>query len=102
MSRFGFWNCEVETKTGSNSSTLDRHFVHCSGNMFILVASPHEGLKIRHRFASGGNAMKRPAFISRRLPIESPQPISPLLDTYVTRHVNIKNKEDFDVPRRVC
>lgn len=70
--------------------------------MFILVASPNEGLKIRHRLASGGgSSMRRPAFISRRLPAEATQPISPLLDTFVTRHVNIKNKEDFDVPRRV-
>lgn len=117
VQRFGFLGCYAETRTGSNQATLDRQYVHCSGNMFVLVASPHEELKMRKRLASGGNTMlKRPAFLSK------PRPGTPVLsvsspagvkttpgvvaggvtsDTYVTRHVNVKNKDDFDVPRKV-
>lgn len=64
VARFGFMPCYAETKTGSNQATLDRQYVHCSGNMFILVASPHQGLKVRQRLASGSQ-MKRPTFINR-------------------------------------
>ncbi|KAG4066905.1 hypothetical protein HA402_009007 [Bradysia odoriphaga] len=98
VARFGFMPCYAETKTGSNQGTLDRQYIHCSGNMFILVASPHEGLKVRQRLASGSQ-MKRPTFI-KRCPPSADSP-STGMDTYVTRHVNVKNKEEFDVPRKI-
>ncbi|KAJ6644516.1 GATOR complex protein Iml1 [Pseudolycoriella hygida] len=98
VARFGFMASYAETKTGSNQGTLDRQYIHCSGLMFILVASPHEGLKVRQRLASGSQ-MKRPTFIKRCPPsIDAP---STGIDTYVTRHVNVKNKEEFDVPRKI-
>lgn len=104
VQRFGFLGCFAETRTGSNQPTLDRQYVHCSGNMFVLVASPHEGLKVRQRLASGGSTMlKKPTFLMKRPTATGATAASapPVVDTYVTRHVNVKNKEDFDAPRKV-
>lgn len=104
VQRFGFLGCAAETRTGSNQATLDRQYVHCSGNMFVLVALPHESLRVRKRLASGGaTMMKRPAFMLKR-----PTPTSATGgqsggDTHVTRLVAAGRRDDFDGsgPRRV-
>lgn len=98
--RFGFMPCYVETKMGSNEASFDRQYVHCTGNMFILVPSPHQGLKIRRRLASGGK-LKKPTFI-KRYPLNNvyTESQSAAHDTYVTRHVNLLKNDDFDVPRK--
>lgn len=62
--RFGFMPVYTETKMGSNEVSLDRQYVHCSGHMFMLIASPNQALKIRQRLASGGT-MKKPSFLNR-------------------------------------
>lgn len=48
------------------------------------------------------NPFKKPAFV-RRLPMPSTGDVatSPALDTYVTRHVNVKCKEETNVPKKV-
>lgn len=98
--RFGFMPCYVETKMGSNEASFDRQYVHCTGNMFILVPSPHQGLKIRRRLASGGK-LKKPTFI-KRFPLNNvyTESQNSAHDTYVTRHVNLLKNDDFDVPRK--
>lgn len=93
LARFGFILCSVETKTGSNQKSFDHQYVHCSGNMFILVPSPHQGLKFRQRLASGSH--KKPSFVNR-YPMES----FTAHEAYITRHVSGKNKEDCDVVRK--
>ncbi|EAT34884.1 AAEL012917-PA, partial [Aedes aegypti] len=73
VARFGFMRCAVETKTGSNQVSLDYQYVHCTGNMFILVPNSNQGLKSRQRLASA----------------------------YITRHVTgSKTKDDCDAIRR--
>lgn len=101
VARFGFMPSYVETKMGSNEASFDRQYVHCTGNMFILVPSPHQGLKIRRRLASGGK-LKKPTFI-KRYPLNNVYTESQQItahDTYVTRHVNLLKNDDFDVPRK--
>lgn len=101
VARFGFMAAYVETKMGSNEASFDRQYVHCTGNMFVLVPSPHQGLKIRRRLASGSK-LKKPTFI-KRYPLNNvyteSQNSSPH-DTYVTRHVNLLKTNEFDVPRK--
>lgn len=101
--RFGFMPCYVETKVGTNEASFDRQYVHCSGCMFILVPSPHQGLKIRRRLASGGK-LKKPTFI-KRYPLNNvyteSQNSASSCDTYVTRHVNLLKNDDFDGPRKI-
>jgi DEP domain-containing protein 5 len=60
--RFGFMPCDVETKTGSNRLIHDHQYVHCSGNMFILVPSTNHQLRYRQRLASGA---KKPVLLNR-------------------------------------
>lgn len=100
VARFGFMPAYVETKMGSNESSFDRQYVHCTGNMFVLVPSPHQGLKNRRRLASGGK-LKKPTFI-KRFPLNSvyTESQNTTLDTYVTRHVNLLKTSEFDVPRK--
>lgn len=94
LARFGFMPCAVETKIGSNQRSFDHQYVHCSGNMFILIPSPHQNLKFRQRLASGSK--KKPSF-ANRYPMEA----SAAHEAYITRHVSgTKNKEDCDVVRK--
>lgn len=113
----------TETKMGSNEVSLDRQYVHCSGHMFMLITSPNQALKIRQRLASGGT-MKKPSFLNRlsyffgksvflknfncffyilifRI-IAQKSTTNTETNTYVTRNVNVKNKEELiDLPRKV-
>ncbi|XP_050092194.1 GATOR complex protein Iml1 isoform X2 [Anopheles aquasalis] len=118
VKRFGFMRCTVETKTGSNQVSLDYQYVHCSGNMFILVPNPNMGLRSRQRLASGGTNFKKPInFINRYLTSLEPQMVPSNTGgtsaagggitashepSYITRHVTGKGnpKEDCDVIRR--
>ncbi|XP_055607436.1 GATOR complex protein Iml1 isoform X1 [Uranotaenia lowii] len=106
VSRFGFMRCAVETKTGSNQASLDYQYVHCTGNMFILVPNPNHGLKSRQRLASGGKTMKKPTnFINRYSASYESQMGNNMSaaahEAYITRHVTgSKNKEDCDMIRR--
>ncbi|XP_055630377.1 GATOR complex protein Iml1 isoform X2 [Toxorhynchites rutilus septentrionalis] len=106
VARFGFMRCAVETKTGSNQASLDYQYVHCTGNMFILVPNPNHGLKSRQRLASGGNIMKKPTnFINRYSASYESQMQSNMFsashEAYITRHVTAgKNKDDCDIIRR--
>uniref|UniRef100_A0A182TBI9 DEPDC5 C-terminal domain-containing protein n=1 Tax=Anopheles maculatus TaxID=74869 RepID=A0A182TBI9_9DIPT len=88
--RFGFVRCTVETKTGSNQVSLDYQYVHCSGNMFLLVPNPNMGLRSRQRLASGGSNFKKPiAFINRYSASYESQMVAPSSHepSYITRHV---------------
>ncbi|XP_058120820.1 GATOR complex protein Iml1 [Anopheles ziemanni] len=119
--RFGFMRCTVETKTGSNQVSLDYQYVHCSGNMFIMVPNPNMGLRSRQRLASGGSNFKKPVhFINRYSASYEAQVAGPGQNggttggsgnagggaghepSYITRHVTGKGatKDDFDVMRR--
>uniref|UniRef100_A0A182PF51 DEP domain-containing protein n=1 Tax=Anopheles epiroticus TaxID=199890 RepID=A0A182PF51_9DIPT len=105
--RFGFMRCTVETKTGSNQVALDYQYVHCSGNMFLLVPNPNMGLRSRQRLASGGSNFKKPiAFINRySASYESQMVAAPSSHepSYITRHVTgakVSAKEESEVMRR--
>lgn len=50
--RFGFVRTDVETVIGSNEATLDKQFVHCTGNMFILIPTAHQSIKVGQYSAS--------------------------------------------------
>lgn len=91
--RFGFMPCVVETNIGSNQTSLDHQYVHCSGNMFILVPS-HHSLKSQQRISSNSN--KKSPFVNRHH-IDSPIQN----ESYITRHVSGKNKEDGEIIRRI-
>lgn len=68
--------------------------------MFILVPAMHEQSQVtKHQTAA--NPFKKPAFM-RRLPMPSSSgdvAASPALDTYVTRHVNVKSKEETNTKK---
>ncbi|XP_035917086.1 GATOR complex protein Iml1 isoform X3 [Anopheles stephensi] len=104
--RFGFMRCTVETKTGSNQVSLDHQYVHCSGNMFLLVPNPNMGLRSRQRLASGGSNFKKPiAFINRYSASYESQMVAPSSHepSYITRHVTGAKgitKDDTEVIRR--
>uniref|UniRef100_A0A182NJK6 DEP domain-containing protein n=1 Tax=Anopheles dirus TaxID=7168 RepID=A0A182NJK6_9DIPT len=104
--RFGFMRCTVETKTGSNQVSLDLQYVHCSGNMFLLVPNPNTGLRSQQRLASGGNNTKKPiAFINRYSASYESQMVAPTghEPSYITRHVTGAKgttKDDGEVIRR--
>ncbi|XP_055702143.1 GATOR complex protein Iml1 isoform X7 [Phlebotomus papatasi] len=96
LARFGFMPCAVETKAGSNQASLDFQYVHCSGNMFVLVPSPHQDLRSRQRLASGGS-QKKPTFLKHYpAPVDTQSPH----EAYITRHVSGKNKDDMDTIRK--
>lgn len=46
VTRFGFVPTEVESVVGSNEANLDKQFVHCTGNMFILVPTGHQSMQL--------------------------------------------------------
>lgn len=92
LSRFGFMPCAVETKIGSNQISFDNQYVHCSGNMFILIPTPNQLLKTRQRISSPSQKKT----FANRYPIDTQ--ISH--EAYITRHVSGKNKEDCDIIRR--
>ncbi|XP_029721962.2 GATOR complex protein Iml1 isoform X2 [Aedes albopictus] len=106
VARFGFMRCAVETKTGSNQVSLDYQYVHCTGNMFILVPNSNQGLKSRQRLASGGSTMKKPTnFINRYSASYESQMQHNISfaahEAYITRHVTgSKTKDDCDAIRR--
>ena len=88
--------CAVETKTGSNQISLDHQYVHCSGNMFILALSSHQGSRTRQRLIS--STYKKPSLlINRYANIESQTQSN---ESFITRHVSGKNKDDCDVVRK--
>ncbi|GAB0089616.1 GATOR complex protein Iml1 [Sergentomyia squamirostris] len=96
LARFGFMPCAVETKAGSNQASLDFQYVHCSGNMFVLVPSPHQELRSRQRLASGGS-QKKPNFLKHYpAPADTQSPH----EAYITRHVSGKNIDDLDMIRK--
>ncbi|XP_058067307.1 GATOR complex protein Iml1 [Anopheles bellator] len=112
--RFGFMRCTVETKTGSNQVSLDYQYVHCSGNMFLLVPNPNLGLRSRQRLASGGSSMKKPINFINRYSASYEAQVAPGAGgsgaapaghepSYITRHVTGKGntKDDCDVSRRI-
>uniref|UniRef100_A0A182MHG8 DEPDC5 C-terminal domain-containing protein n=1 Tax=Anopheles culicifacies TaxID=139723 RepID=A0A182MHG8_9DIPT len=104
--RFGFMRCTVETKTGSNQISLDYQYVHCSGNMFLLVPNPNMGLRSRQRLASGGSNFKKPiAFINRYSASYESQMVATgnHEPSYITRHVTGAKgttKDESEVIRR--
>ncbi|XP_039435654.1 GATOR complex protein Iml1 isoform X2 [Culex pipiens pallens] len=106
VARFGFMRCAVETKTGSNQVSLDYQYVHCTGNMFILVPNPNHELKSRQRLASGGSTMKKPTNFINRYSSSYESQIqnnisSAAHEAYITRHVTgSKNKDECDFIRR--
>lgn len=98
--RFGFMPAYVETKMSSNEASFDRQYVHCTGNMFVLVPSPHQGLKVRRRLASGSK-LKKPTFI-KRYPLTNVynEAQNAAHDTHVSRHVNALKVNEFDGARK--
>ncbi|XP_058462915.1 GATOR complex protein Iml1 isoform X2 [Malaya genurostris] len=103
VTRFGFMRCAVETKIGSNEASLVYQYVHCTGNMFILVTNSNHGKKSRQRLTSGGSSITN--FINRYSASYESQVqnniSSGAQESYITRHVTgSKNKEDCEVIRR--
>ncbi|XP_058838167.1 GATOR complex protein Iml1 isoform X2 [Topomyia yanbarensis] len=103
VARFGFMRCAVETKIGSNQASLVHQYVHCTGNMFILVTNSNHGKKSRQRLTSGGSTMTN--FINRYSASYESQmqnnTSSAAHESYITRHVTgSKNKDDCEIIRR--
>lgn len=55
LQRFGFMPGFCETRTGSNDISVDWHFVHFSGNMFVMVPSPCHGMRTTIRRLGSNN-----------------------------------------------
>lgn len=69
--------------------------MHVSGNAFILVPST---INPRPRQYTGASIIRRNAG-QKRYPVHAEQP-SPH-EAYITRHVSGKNKDDYNMDRRV-
>jgi DEP domain-containing protein 5 len=106
VARFGFMPCDVETKTGSNQAIHDHQYVHCSGNMWILVPSTNHLLRSRQRLASGA---KKPTLLNRiamtknlnnsnsNSSASSNESQSNVHEAIITRHVTgTKNKDSCE------
>ncbi|XP_058807766.1 GATOR complex protein Iml1 isoform X1 [Phymastichus coffea] len=89
LQRFGFVRCLVEGNENAHQ------YVHVSGNAFILVPST---ISPRPRQHTGANIIRRNAG-QKRYPIHAEQP-SPH-EAYITRHVSGKNKDDYNMDRRM-
>lgn len=97
LARFGFMPCAVETKTGSNQTSLDSQYVHCSGNMFILIPSITNGLRCRKHLISESdktNPTRKTMFGHRYISEAHSFPNNH--ESFITRHVSGKNKEECD------
>ena len=89
LQRFGFIPCQMENNEN------DHQYVHITGNVFILVPST---ISTRPRPRAGTNIVRRSAG-QKRYPVHPDQP-SPH-EAYITRHVSGKNKDDYNMDRRV-
>lgn len=49
VKKFGFIPFSCESRAGSNEACVDWHFVHCTGNMFIMIPSPCHGMRTTMR-----------------------------------------------------
>lgn len=101
LARFGFLPCAVETKIGSNQTSLDSQYVHCSGNMFILIPSIADGLRCRRHLLSESSNDKQPkaTLFAQRYRVSESHSWSASsrdLESFITRHVSGKNKEDCE------
>lgn len=89
LQRFGFLPCLNE------SSENDHQYVHITGNAFILIPFTN-GTRTRPKV--GINVVRRNTG-QKRYPVHPDQP-SPR-EAYITRHVSGKNKDDYNIDRKV-
>ncbi|XP_026474994.1 GATOR complex protein DEPDC5 isoform X3 [Ctenocephalides felis] len=97
LSRFGFLRCTVESAPGTNMLSSDHHYIHCTGNMFILIPSQ---LSLRPRPRSMSINQRRASSRYPVLPSKNDVGQSPH-EAYITRHVSGKHKGDHDGVKRV-
>lgn len=97
--RFGFVPAYVETITGSNETSFDRQYVHCTGSMFILVPTINQSLKIRRGVASGKKSKESPNLRSHSLNKIYPDSLADIV--FMSRHVNTANSNEFENNRKV-
>ncbi|XP_034840644.1 GATOR complex protein Iml1 isoform X4 [Maniola hyperantus] len=94
VGRFGFIKCTVES-TSHAADVGDHLYVHLTGNMFILipttVKSEQKGLRAKpvNKLVNAG-----------RYPVHPEAAPSPH-EGYITRHVDVKNKDCYDNTRRM-
>ncbi|KAF5306981.1 hypothetical protein FQR65_LT07204 [Abscondita terminalis] len=95
VSRFGFLPCLVEplhTREGSAISQ-EHQYIHSTGTAFVLVPSPVP--RTRHRFTSVSQRRTGSRYPAHADVIPSPR------EAYITRHVSGKNKDDYDITKKM-
>jgi len=95
VSRFGFMPCLVEplhVREGSAVSQ-EHQYIHCTGTVFVLVPSPVP--RLRHRLTSVSQRRTGSRYPAHVDVIPSPH------EAYITRHVSGKNKDDYDITKRM-
>jgi DEP domain-containing protein 5 len=94
VKRFGFIPRACETKTGSNDISVDWHYVHVTGNMFLLVPSSCHAARVSLRRLGRSNTNQSPLAGSmgtqKRLKnyYTAQQNSVPQKETYISRHVH--------------
>lgn len=101
--RFGFITRLCETKTGSNDICVDWHYVHISGNIFVLVPSTSHATRVMMR--KFGKSVLNASGLSESLGsqkrlknyynAENSQPAKD--NQFITRHVVNKNNYSSEV-----
>jgi DEP domain-containing protein 5 len=95
--RFGFIPRSCETKTGSNDICADYHYVHITGNMFVLVPrTPHAMRVALRRYgknSSGQSSLSGSLGTQKRLKnyYHSEGSTPSKENQYISRHVQINN-----------
>jgi hypothetical protein len=92
--RFGFMTRTCETKTGSNDISVDWHYVHVTGNMFLLVPSSCHAARVTMRRLGRSNANNQSPLAGsmgtqKRLKnyYTGQQNSVPQKENYISRHV---------------
>lgn len=87
--RFGFIFRACETKTGSNDISVDWHYVHVTGNMFILVPSSCHAARVSMRRLGRANG-------SNQSPLAGSMGTQKRLKNYYTAQQNsVPQKENY-------
>lgn len=95
VSRFGFIPSLVEPMNIRDGGAIsqEHQYIHCTGTVFILV--PSLVPRLRHRLTSVSQRRTGSRYPAHVDVIPSPH------EAYITRHVSGKNKDDYDITKRV-
>uniref|UniRef100_A0A1Y1KCF9 DEP domain-containing protein n=3 Tax=Photinus pyralis TaxID=7054 RepID=A0A1Y1KCF9_PHOPY len=95
VARFGFLPCPVEPLNAREGTVVsqEHQYIHSTGTVFILVPSPVP--RLRQRFTSVSQRRTGSRYPAHVDVIPSPR------EAYITRHVGGKNKDDYEMAKKM-